>query len=270
MFRRYPRADIGVATGAQSGIFVLDVDTVDGHGVDGAASLAALERMHRLILPRTRTAVTPTGGRHYYFWHPGVPVTSSTSRLGPGLDIIGDGGMVIAPPSRGRTWQSTAKIALAPRCILDVVRERPQRRTREPQRPRAPIHPSSVPPELLALMRADSGSGVSTDPHDTRAPDDTELKVWCALQVVPADTDYLTWFRIGCAIHAGLGDAGFEMFDDWSREAPHKYPRNGCADKWRECAKTTAIRVDTLYWIADQYDRGWRDAYRVLLSKENA
>jgi putative DNA primase/helicase len=125
-------------------------------------------------------------------------------------------------------------------------------------------------PELLALMRADAGRGVSRDTEDIRQPDDPELKIWCALQVIPADTDYLTWFRVGCAIYAGLGDAGFELFDDWSREAPHKYPKNGCAEKWRECAKTTAIGVDTLYWLADNEDREWRAAYRVLLSRENA
>jgi hypothetical protein len=119
-------------------------------------------------------------------------------------------------------------------------------------------------------MRADAGRGVSSHPEDVprpREPDDPEVKLAAALTVIPADTDYLTWFRVGCAIHAALGDAGFGLFDDWSREAPHKYPRNGCAAKWRECAKATAIGPETIYWLADQEDRDWRNVYARLLHK---
>ncbi len=86
-----PDANIGIATGAVSGIIVLDVD-----GEDGEASLAALEREHG-SLPETPTALTGKG-RHLYFAHPGVPVPNRT-RVAPGLDVRGDGGYVVAPPS---------------------------------------------------------------------------------------------------------------------------------------------------------------------------
>jgi hypothetical protein len=239
---------------------------------DGGASLNALEITHG-ALPRTRTVVTPTNGRQFLFKHPGRPVrNNSSSRLGPGLDVIGDGGMFIAPPSTGRAWASQVDIAPAPRWLLDLVCEQPTARARNgPRSARVLQEPRGTPtPELIAMMRADAGHGVSRDTEDVYLPDDPELKIWCALRVIPADTDYHTWFRIGGAIHSALGEAGFELFDDWSRESEHKYPINGCAEKWRECAKTTAIGVDTLYWLADNADRGWRAAYRVLLSKENA
>src|SRR5581483_8736250 len=51
-------------------------------------------------LPACRTVRTGSGGRHFYFAHPGFDVPNDTGRrLGPGIDIRGDGGYVIAPPS---------------------------------------------------------------------------------------------------------------------------------------------------------------------------
>jgi hypothetical protein len=86
-----PDANIGIATGAVSGLVVLDVD-----GEDGEASLAALEREHG-PLPLTPTVLTGKG-RHLYFTHPGVPVPNRV-RVAPGLDVRGDAGYVVAPPS---------------------------------------------------------------------------------------------------------------------------------------------------------------------------
>jgi hypothetical protein len=88
----YPDANIGIATGPVSGILVLDVD-----GEEGEASLAALEREHG-PLPVIPIALTGKG-RHLYFAAPrGVPV-SSRVRFLPGLDLRGDDGYVVAPPS---------------------------------------------------------------------------------------------------------------------------------------------------------------------------
>jgi hypothetical protein len=86
-----PDANIGIATGAVSGLVVLDVD-----GEGGEASLAALEREHG-PLPETPTVLTGKG-RHLYFSHPGVAVPSRV-HVAPGLDVRGDGGYVVAPPS---------------------------------------------------------------------------------------------------------------------------------------------------------------------------
>ncbi len=37
-YRRWPDANVGVVTGEESGIFVIETDTQDGHAVDGGAS----------------------------------------------------------------------------------------------------------------------------------------------------------------------------------------------------------------------------------------
>lgn len=98
-FTKWPGANIGIPTGIQNGFFVLDVDTVDGHGRDGFASLEKLEAEHGR-LPDTLVAKSPSGSKHYYFKHPGFEVKNSESALADGIDIRGDGGMVLVQPSR--------------------------------------------------------------------------------------------------------------------------------------------------------------------------
>lgn len=93
----WPDANIGILTGAASGIFVLDVDVKPDK--DGEASLAALEK-EQGPLPPTVMAHTGSRGRHLFFKYPQRgEIGNSVSRIGPGLDIRGDNGYVVAPPS---------------------------------------------------------------------------------------------------------------------------------------------------------------------------
>lgn len=88
---RYPEANIGLATGSKSGRFVLDVD-----GPEGRATLAGLAGSQP---PAPEAAKILTGrGEHYFFRCDGIQV--GNARLGPGLDLRGDGGYVVGPGSR--------------------------------------------------------------------------------------------------------------------------------------------------------------------------
>jgi hypothetical protein len=87
-----PNANIGLATGA---ITVLDVDPRNG----GHLTLADLEAKHG-PLPYTVESQTGNYGRHLFFQCPDMPIRTGTNALGPGLDIKGDGGYVVLPPSR--------------------------------------------------------------------------------------------------------------------------------------------------------------------------
>jgi hypothetical protein len=95
-WNRWPYANVGVPTGERSGLLVLDVDPRDG----GLESLAALELING-SLPRTAKTRTGGGGVHVFFRSPArEEVRNSAGRLGPGLDVRGEGGYVVVPPSR--------------------------------------------------------------------------------------------------------------------------------------------------------------------------
>ncbi len=115
-FKRWPDANLSVVTGQISEIVVLDIDPAHG----GETSLDALEARHGR-LPPTVEAQTGGGGRHLYFAHPGHDVRNRTG-LAPGVDLRGDGGLVIVPPSihpsgqpyRWRRGRAPGEIAIAP------------------------------------------------------------------------------------------------------------------------------------------------------------
>jgi putative DNA primase/helicase len=92
----WPKANIGIVTGRKSGIWVLDVDSYAG----GDARLAGYENRHG-ALPETRVHGTGSGGTHYFFTHPGdFEVRNDAKKvLGQGLDLRGERGFVVAPPS---------------------------------------------------------------------------------------------------------------------------------------------------------------------------
>ncbi len=107
---RWPRANIAIRTGAVSKLVVLDVDPRHF----GLESLAELEAGYGKI-PETVQAITGGSGPHLYFAHPGegIIIKSQAGQLAPGLDVKGDGGYVIAPPSlhqsgRRYVWEASS------------------------------------------------------------------------------------------------------------------------------------------------------------------
>jgi hypothetical protein len=94
-WRRWPDLNIGVPTGAVSGVVVLDVD-----GDDGQDSLHYLEDEHE-VLPDTKSITTPSGGQHFWFKHPDKEIRNTAGYPERNLDIRGDGGYVLVPPSIG-------------------------------------------------------------------------------------------------------------------------------------------------------------------------
>ena len=92
----YPEANIGIPTGPESGLVVVDVDPRNG----GDASLKELERQGNF--PITSTVFTGGDGEHIFLQHPGNGHhIKSKSGLGgfPGIDQKADGGYIVAPPS---------------------------------------------------------------------------------------------------------------------------------------------------------------------------
>jgi hypothetical protein len=132
-WQQWPGASVGIATGAVSGLVVLDVDPRH----DGDRSLWELEDRHGKI-PHSVEALTGGGGRHILFGHPlnGVIVRNVTALGGlPGLDVRGDGGYIGAPPSihssgRAYEWEASSHpddvpLASTPPWLLDMLRRSP-------------------------------------------------------------------------------------------------------------------------------------------------
>ena len=127
--KRYWRqsdCNIGIRTGAASGFWILDID-----GDKGEASLRALELKYGR-LPTTPQVITGGGGRHFCFQYRG-PISSTASRVAPGIDTRGDGGYAIAPPSihesgRSYAWSvdSAGTLAAAPAWLVEVTRKKPE------------------------------------------------------------------------------------------------------------------------------------------------
>lgn len=102
-WKQWPKANLGILTGIESGLVVLDIDPRNG----GVESLADLIKKHG-PLPKTVCVNTGGGGQHYYFKHPGGNIRGRHDSFGKGVDLKADGGYVVAPPSlhvSGKVYQ---------------------------------------------------------------------------------------------------------------------------------------------------------------------
>lgn len=96
-WQEYPDANVGIATGSMShGLTVIDIDIDDSKGIHGDESFQDWCDEEGVFID-SLTAVTGRGGKHLYFTST-YPYGNKTGCL-PGVDIRGEGGYVIAPPS---------------------------------------------------------------------------------------------------------------------------------------------------------------------------
>jgi hypothetical protein len=272
-FREWPNADVGVALGP-SRLIVIEVDTPKGRADqsrDGFASLAALEAAHG-PLHATHTATSPRGGlHHWYLAPPGVHVTHK--ELAPGVEVLGEGSMVVIPPARGRVWidRPRGELTELPEAWIELVRDEEY----EPPPAAKRNIPDDIviwtPPPGIADWRLDVGRG-----HDI--PDDERLKCHVALKFLSADCSENDWFIYGCCIYDSFpNDIGFELFHLWSQRARWKYKGSkDCEDKWDNIGKGkrkllgSGKRTRTLATIFDDataVDPRWWDTYETLLRK---
>src|SRR5215212_1037888 len=164
-WRRWPLAMIGVPTGPKSGFYALDLDIGDPPLITGADYLQRFGQ-HVGEIPVSPAAETGSGGYHLWFaWDPEHPVTNGTNIVpalfippqegaksstggkpkGAHVDVRGDGGYVVVPPSERvdgskYIWSPGPEAGLvhAPPRILDIAlkkERKPERAEREPPRP---------------------------------------------------------------------------------------------------------------------------------------
>ncbi len=138
---RWPEMNHAIATGALSGVVVLDIDEPEG---------AQYAKDHGL--PATPTA-TSGNGKHYYFKCPGEELGSlrNKARPVPGLDLRGEGGYIVAPGSFHGEKQTTyrwlvppweCELAPAPDWVIELFKKKKER-TSAPVAGNAPVNGSS-------------------------------------------------------------------------------------------------------------------------------
>ena len=176
-WRRWPNAAIRLPTGAVNGLFVIDLDTIEGHGIDGRESPMSLQVKHyNGDWPRTKMTKSPTGSVHH------IQVPSRPDH----------------PKHRWRTrsrhrraWRRWIRY----RAAVDTTRTRAYKRITycdiANHRDGCSIwwrknlaKPKALSPEfsatLMAMMRANAGLGVSFSPDDCFGHEpDLKLKIAC-------------------------------------------------------------------------------------------
>jgi putative DNA primase/helicase len=109
---QWPDANIGIATGQISNLVVVDVDS--GKGANHSDLI--IDSIDQLIFntPKVKTGQ----GMHYYYSCPaGTAIRNSASKLGEFIDVRGDGGYVVAPPSKhisGKSYEFWGTIDAQP------------------------------------------------------------------------------------------------------------------------------------------------------------
>ncbi len=102
---QHAEARVGIITGQGTKLVVVDVDPRNGGTLDD------------LDVPPAPQVLTPSGGFHLWFAHPEHPVASRSIRRG--VDIKGEGGIAIAPPSPNYSWATPMqKLSPAPAWIF--------------------------------------------------------------------------------------------------------------------------------------------------------
>jgi Bifunctional DNA primase/polymerase, N-terminal/Primase C terminal 2 (PriCT-2) len=232
---RWPDANVGVATGLKSGFWVVEADTLKGHGVDGIASLKQLEAKYG-TLPETLMAESPSGSQHRYFkWPANVIIRNSASKIAPGVDVRGDGGMVIAPPSvkpgKGTyRWLNVHDLADAPKWLVELASE-----------------PGDVKQAPNKKLEADDIAALAA-----------------AVDVIPNEINgWEDWNTALMAIWAATGgsEEGFEIADRWCAKWKG-YDAKNTRQRWEAISKSPPNRIGagTIFYLAEKASPGWRAA----------
>ena len=252
----WPDAGVGIAAGPDSGVFVLDVDP----GAGGDDSLAALESEHG-ALSSPMTAKTGGGGAHLFFQYPDFKVGNSAGTLmGHGLDIRGEGGMVVAAPTvhasgSAYSWapgSEVGSVAEAPPWLLDRLRPRPRpalsvvpsgwRASYESPATGIGYGASALARECQAIREAADGSR-----HHA-----VNKSCWSIGQLVGGgELDYSearTALLDACAVHEGIGG--------WDKAESVKTVDDGLRDGQRVPRKRS-IRAPRRAEVSESAGDGW-------------
>lgn len=131
--RAFRPTGLAMPTGLKTNRLVIDFDVKSG----GLETLRAWEKEHGRFT--TRRARTAHGGIHLHFQYPSF-YTSNVRNLGAGVDVRGQGGLIVLPPSTlpdggSYEWEDeSVPIGFAPDWLLDLLQERMRPGAFEPKK----------------------------------------------------------------------------------------------------------------------------------------
>jgi hypothetical protein len=195
-WRQDPAANIGVATGSVSRLCVIDLDVK--HGGRGPDIFAQFLAHYRLALPEVPYVITPSGGDHIWLrWPAGLAVPERPGIL-PGVDVKGDGGLVVASPSMQLTAPMIRPGERAEPVALPYVQASGCPCS-------APLAPGWVP-QWLASAPSQGAPGHAGEDSSGEAPDLTSLK----RTGIPRGQRNQVLYRLACSRYRllGTGQAG--------------------------------------------------------------
>lgn len=223
------KKNIAVVTGHLSGIVVLDLDEKNGKSASKTLAELGYELPEVTVIART-----PSGGWHYYFKHPGFHVSTRAGVL-EGIDIRGDGGCTVLPPSKlqegSYEWlfsPDSTPIADMPEWLQDLCK--PVERA-----PRAVEAPMEWEKEVGRLKQALSFC-------DASSRDD--------------------WAWHGGAIYDACGgsEEGFKVWDNWSKTCTDKYDAKEQKRYWEtqfDNHRGNRRSIASIY--AEALENGWKE-----------
>jgi hypothetical protein len=197
-WQQWPDANIGIVTGAISGIVVLDSD--------GSVGWEVISQQGGI----TETLKVSTAkGTHLYLKYPGFVVRNFARKL-PELDFRGDGGYVVAPPSlhpsgAAYAWSTdpdTAPIAEMSAWLLELFE---QQKRLSPQ----PGHSGQNFDDPPFINHIDDPVDTVVDPQSQVVDNSTDAEYWLhrALEQALIGTRNTTGFWLACQ----LRDLGLSM-----------------------------------------------------------
>lgn len=267
---RWPEAGVGLPTGPDNGIFVIEADTPEAHpklrGKSGFTSIAALEAEHGK-LPDTLMAMSPSGSVHRYYRYPkDRKVIGRKLCACPGMaeyvgvDIQGYGKMVIAPPSKRPDgvyrWVNNLPIAGAPRWLLDIVCKPANKNGSDINiDERDPFTQAGHANKFEATSLAEVDEVLALIPHND--DDEHADDYWKVIGYEPG-RDYMV--MVGHAIKGACGDdyaAGLKRMHIWRSGAPDYYEDVTTA-KYKGFDPRAEIGMGTLVFLANAAYPGWR------------
>jgi hypothetical protein len=228
---------IGVALGARSGIFAVDLDRKPG-GADGVTTWAKLNSGG---IPATLSSTTPSTGQHHFFRHCYNLRNVELDGIAPGIEIKAEGGYVILPPSFCTDPKFNNGAGAGYRWNAPLI---------------APAEPSDWLVAEIICHNNPTPRVVEEEPPWSDVPIE---RIKAALDVIDPDLERIEWIAIGCALFKQLGeDYGFVVWDEWSSRGS-KYKAREMRGQWKGIKKERGYgwTIGTLFYLASEADPDW-------------